>query len=277
MRNVLMVAVSVFLLVAAWRASFASDGNLKLNSQSAPDPRASSAAASPHPNQNTPANPSTSSPQNLERHTEFVVSKEAWQWTDDERIAARLDPVKIRERAAAHAARSFKRLGVLSSLAVGSGEQVSFRIDGAENPELFLPFELFGQLLRGVDWNAPSIDRDVERAILAPKIKSFGYEPDRFWTALGSVAKRYFEVRDGTQASASNHARAEATQSPSGPIDAHIVLCRERQTALTAARAYFGREKFDRFLYEVVAPTLSSSSRAPDGAQGLRYMAGGCQ
>ena len=28
-----------------------------------------------------------------------VVSKEAWLWNDDERIAARFDPVKIRERA----------------------------------------------------------------------------------------------------------------------------------------------------------------------------------
>ena len=146
---------------------------------------------------------------------------------------------------------------------------MSFRIDGAENPDLFLPFELFGQLLRGVDWNVPAIDRDVERAILAPKIKSFGYEPGTFWAALGTVSKRYFEVRDGTQPSASSHAKPKAAQ--------HIALCRERQTALAAARSYFGHEKFDRFLYQVVAPTLSSSSRAPDEAQGLRYMAGGCR
>jgi|GEM_PF-1005880 len=45
-----------------------------------------------------------------------VVSKEAWLWNDDERIAARFDPVKIRERAAAHAARSFRCPGVSSGL-----------------------------------------------------------------------------------------------------------------------------------------------------------------
>jgi hypothetical protein len=219
-----------------------------------------------------------SSPQNLEPHTDhFVASKEAWQWTDDERITARLDPVQIRERAAAHAARSFNRPGVSSSLAVGSGEPVSFRIDGAENPELFLPFELFGDLLRGVDGKLPAIDRDVERAILAPRIRSFGYEPDTFWSDFGTVAKRYFEVRDGTQRSTVNHAKPEAAQSPSGPNDAYIALCRERLSVLAAARSHFGREKFDRFLYQVVAPTLSSSSRFPDEAQGLRYMAGGCQ
>ena len=278
MRKVLMVPVSLFLLAGIGRASLACGSTLELNRESTPDPRGSTVAAVSQPQiQNTPAKSAGSSTQDPVPHTDqLVVSKEAWLWTDDERIAARLDPVKIRERAATHAARSFKRLGVSASLAVGSGEQVSFRIDGAENPELFLPFELFGQLLRGVDWNAPAIDRDVERAILAPKIKSFGYEPGTFWAALGTVSKRYFEVRDGTQPSASNHAKPDAAQSP-GPNDAHITLCRERFTALAAARSYFGPEKFDRFLYQVVAPTLSSSSRFPDDVQGLRYMAGGCQ
>ncbi len=278
MRKVLMVPVSLLLLAGIGRASLGCGSTFELNRESVPDPRGSTAAAASQPQiQNTPAKSAGSSTQDLVPHTDqLVVSKEAWLWTDDERIAARLDPVKIRERAAAHAARSFKRLGVSASLA-GSGEHVSFRIDGAENPELFLPFELLGQLLRGVDRNAPAIDRDVERAILAPKIKSFGYEPGTFWAALGTVSKRYFEVRDGTQPSASNHAKPEAAQSPSGPNDAQITLCRERFTALAAARSYFGPEKFDRFLYQVVAPTLSSSSRFPDEVQGLRYMSGGCQ
>jgi hypothetical protein len=208
-----------------------------------------------------------------------VRPKEAWELTDDERITARLDPERINQRALDHAARvARQRSGSSSILALGSGPTSNFRIDGAENPELFLPFELFNDLLRGVDRNLSSTDREVARAILAPKIKSFGFEPEAFWSAFASTTARYFDFRDGKQRlSESKRSLSEAKRFPSEPNDVYIGLCRERLIALNAARDRFGRATFDRFLYQVVAPTLSFSSLAPDEAQGLRYMAAGCQ
>jgi hypothetical protein len=227
--------------------------------------------------------PVITSTQDLGPHaTQSVRSREAWQLTDDERITARLDPEKIRQRMAAHAS-AMNRLhgsGASSGMSMSSGQPLMFRIDGAENPELFLPFELFANLLRGVDMKLTPNDRQMARAMLEPKIKTFGFEPEAFWTALGSSTTGYFKARDGGGlTAASKRARTEATPSPSGPNDGHIALCRGRLMALSSARDHFGRETFDRFLYTVVAPTLTvtSSPPGPDEGSGLRYLAGGCQ
>src|SRR3954469_4261991 len=203
--------------------------------------------------------------------------KEPWQLTDDERIAARLDPEKIRQRAASHAA-TLSRLHpeVVSSMNVGAGDGQApgLIIDGAKNPELFLPFELFGHLLRGVDMKLAATDRQIARAILEPKIKAFGFQPDVFWAALGASTNRYFAARDNAPV---KHSATAANSPPSGSNGATIGLCGARLTALNSAREHFGRDTFDRFLYTVVAPTLTVTSRAPgpDEASGLRYLSGG--
>jgi hypothetical protein len=218
--------------------------------------------------------------------SQSVASKAIWQLTDDERIAERLDPQKIRERAASHTA-ALNRLhnpdtSTLSTR-IPETTPTKFIIDGAEHPELFLPFELFGQLLRGVDATLKPVDREVSRSILDGKIKAFGYDPATFWNALEASARPYFEVRSGakvgTAANATQHATVESIPSPSQSIDSHVSLCRARLTALNAARHHFGREQFDKFLYAVVAPTLTVASDAPGPAEGtgLRYLSGGCQ
>jgi hypothetical protein len=215
------------------------------------------------------------------------VSKEIWQLTDDERIAERLNPQKMRERAASHAA-ALSRLhnhGTSSIMNTGTADEASTQliIDGAEHPELFLPFELFGQLLRGVDPTLKPIDRQVSRAILDEKIKAFGYNPETFWNAVNVSARSYFEVRGGAKLSpAANpreHPQVESIPSPPGLTNSHVSLCRARLTALNAARDHFGRDSFDRFLYTVVAPTLTVGSDTPGPAEGagLRYLSGGCQ
>jgi len=217
-----------------------------------------------------------------------LTSKEIWQLTDDERIAERLDPQKMRERAASHAV-ALSRLhnpGTSSSMSTGTAEGVPTKliIDGAEHPELFLPFELFGQLLRGVDPTLNPIDRQVSRAILDEKIKGFGYDPETFWNGVEVSAHRYFEVRVGgaEPRAASNspkHPQLESMPSPPEPVDSRVSLCRARWTALNSARDHFGQDKFDRFLYTVIAPTMTVASDTPGPAEGvgLRYLSGGCQ
>ncbi len=208
--------------------------------------------------------------------------KEPWQMTDDERIAARLDPEKIRQRSEAHSVRLPRHHSEgPSGMAVGATSQpIPFVIDGAANPELFFRFELFAYLLRGVDPKLTGTDREVARALLMTKIKAFGYEPETFWNELSASVPRYFEVRDGVSSrSPSKHARIEAIAPPSGPDDVHTALCRERLTALSSARNHFGSETFDRFLYSVVAPTITVTSNppGPEEGAGLRFLEGGCQ
>jgi hypothetical protein len=231
-----------------------------------------------------------SSAQDVSRNaSQAVGSREIWQLTDDERIDARLDPQKMRERAASHTA-ALSRLhdsGSSTSMSTRTddGSAVKLIIDGAENPELFLPFELFAHLLRGVDTRLTPEDRNVARAILEAKIRAFGFDPDAFWNAVDVGSRRYFSVRDSrTVAPFANQSpttgpQAEAIQPPSAAIDHQRAVCRERIIALNATRNHFGSETFNRFLYTVVAPTLTVASRipGPDERSGLRFLSGGCQ
>jgi hypothetical protein len=217
-----------------------------------------------------------------------LASKEIWQLTDDERIAERLDPQKMRERVASHRA-ALNRLhnpGTSSSMSTGTAEGVPTKliIDGGEHPELFLPFELFGQLLRGVDPTLSPIDHQVSRAILDEKIKAFGYDPETFWNGVEVSAHHYFEVRVGgaelrAASNSPKHPQLESIPSPPASPDSRVSLCRARWAALNSARDHFGQDKFDRFLYTVIAPTLTVASDTPGPAEGvgLRYLSGGCQ
>src|ERR1051325_6272872 len=67
--------------------------------------------------------------------------KAAWEWSIDERIAKRLDPQDIRERAAAEDS-DLRKDGF--QVEVHGMGPVQFTVDGRRYPELLMPFELFG-------------------------------------------------------------------------------------------------------------------------------------
>src|SRR4051794_19356615 len=75
-----------------------------------------------------------------------------WEWSDEERLARRFDPLSIRERAAARpagAATSASRVhsNQMGGVEISAAADLPNFISGARNPELFMPFELFSSLI----------------------------------------------------------------------------------------------------------------------------------
>lgn len=208
-------------------------------------------------------------------------SREPWEWTDDERIAARLDPAQMRERADAFARRERNHPNDATESEESSPRDV---IDGSRNPELFLPYELFNWLMNGVVTEDPKA-RDLWRLSLGSRLRGTGVDEASFWQQLEQVVAGYTRVQSEQDQIAEEGARTSDVgkrrslrkkQESFG-----LVLCRARHEALEAARAHFGRETFDRILYDGVAASglTSSAVHTPgrDEAAGLRYVAGGCK
>jgi hypothetical protein len=190
-------------------------------------------------------------------------SKAAWDWTVAERLAERFDPAKIRERDEAYIA---KYSAAHPELRSDQGTQphtgLRYRIDGARNPELFLPHELFDYLVKGV--GSEERVRSRVRQESAAGLRGAGFDADWFWPALESISAPYlpwFQRRGGQ----SNRDRYER--------------CHTRYVALETARQRFGPAQFDRMLYTVVAPNsqYSVGTSFPDPREDLRREANGCQ
>jgi hypothetical protein len=158
--------------------------------------------------------------------------KRPWRWSDDERIAIRLDPQSMAERAAAR-------------------EQ---RRAAAPNAKRTTPQPAF--VIEAADPARTSREREIEHSIYEAGLHRYGYTPDEFWQTFGDVARRYYELRDRSR-SAGVHGDS-----------AHVELCRERIAVLNAARGRFGSERFNRLLYTVVAPVTSITGRVPGPGRG---------
>src|SRR4051812_7086158 len=91
-----------------------------------------------------------------------------WLWTPADRVDARLERLT--------ATRSGPRV---QSLSVNAGDSSRLVIDGRTNPELLMPNELFNALLQGLSDDAQV--RSVNRQILAPGIRAFGFDEAAFW------------------------------------------------------------------------------------------------
>ncbi len=179
----------------------------------------------------------------------------SWEWTIEERLEERLDAEQIAARQEAHQRHA--------AAEPAEGERVQdpshYTIRGWEHPHLLLPHEVFQALMTGFDPD-PEI-RNKQRELLREPLEARGYEADLFWAQLESVSSRYAALR---------HRDEDATEEE---------RCRAAFTALESARTLFGRDHFDRFLYEAVAPgmSFSISTNAPDPSQRLRWIANGCR
>jgi hypothetical protein len=169
-------------------------------------------------------------------------NKPIWLWTPAERVGVRMEhfaPVRSGPR--------------VQSLSVGAADD-RFVIDGRTNPELLMPDELFNALLQGLSDETQV--RAVNRQTLAPGIRGFGFDEASFWSTLDQATSHYRDqVRSRNRAEWSK-ASAPALQQ----LD--IKLCQSRAAALESVRHVFRQEGFDRFLYTVVAPTISITTAA---------------
>lgn len=184
-----------------------------------------------------------------------ATGRRPWQWTVEERLAVRFDPEHIKARRLAQLADD-PRAATDGSATGTAGRRVTiYGIDGARNPELFLPHELFDGLLTGF---TPDLElRARQRQSFARAIRAFGYDDAEFWRRLEVVSAEYVALKYGD-------GRADWT-----------ARCRARHAALQAARNTFGG--FDVFLYTVIAPSARKvvTSDVDDAAR-LRDETAGC-
>jgi hypothetical protein len=212
-----------------------------------------------------------SSPQPILREP---ATRQAWEWTLQERLDARFDPVKIGERETAYLIDNPQAQSHLyaseAKMEHPDPHMVSYRIDGRRNPELFLPHELFDTLVSGF---APDADlRERQRAYYRPAIRAFGFDDEQFWARLESVIHPYIALSHSYVVF--GHAGQSSTKRPTADE-----ICRARFDALQAARGFFGRETFDRFLYVVIAPSAWAADMTTfrDPIAMLRRAEEGCQ
>ena len=189
--------------------------------------------------------------------------KSAWQWTQEERLHNRLDPAQIAHRAFRDRQKGLTVLADPESPDATPGID-NYAIDGSVDPALLLPHELFRALISGLSPIPES--RERQREALRIGVKRFWSDESRFWAQLSSVTGSYVED-------------VYSNVPPLFERATYDQRCRVAYDALTAARLHFGGERFDQFLYEVMAPHtwVGAATNATDPAEELRRIAGGCR
>jgi hypothetical protein len=195
--------------------------------------------------------------------------KASWQWTVEERISARTDEqlarVRVRERG--------RRVQAASTDSGAS--QIADAFDGKTHPELFLPHQVFDSLIM-MSFVAKAGAAQRIRDGLMPEITRRGWGND-FWDRLQAMSTIYVgDERALTDALESADPRSKERTERLLTLRQNDI-CRSRAEALAAARRTFGAERFDRFLYEVIAVNMfSMADRLPDAAL-LRAAEEGCR
>lgn len=189
-----------------------------------------------------------------------------WEWTLDERLALRANSVAARERV--HASRDALKAETNRS----SQDEVVDVITGKTHPELFLPHEVFDELMQLAFLSKPRVS-DSFRHDMAPIVAEYGLPPD-FWERLRTLTAIYI-------ADAHRAYDFPANQKPAA-FDRefnrnYAVLCRSRVDSLAKARQEFGTERFDRFLYGAIARNMFRTSFSAEDPQILRRSEEGCR
>lgn len=183
------------------------------------------------------------------------LHKPAWQWTLDERLAARFDP-------AARAARQSAHRDALAGLQLGGPADM---VDGKESPELYLPTELFNQLLNVAFLDLELLGPERRHAIEARAVP-LGFKSD-LWPRLEAAVSPYLKLRRTPYTLFGGQA-ALGGKGLLGQPSRELSLCHIQAEALASAKAELGERAFLRLLYEAVAPTtrlsytINSISRA---------------
>jgi len=186
------------------------------------------------------------------------AGKPPWLWTLDERIAGCVDD-------AARHARFLRELPSVRDAAPGWSP-----INGAVEPELFLPHELLGEFVRSTNIGTP---HGVHvRPNYRPAIERAGGDYDPFWTAIDSAASDYLSLmKTSAEAQRAAHGHANLSQ-------LQEQICRAQAKMSQLLHDKLGTIALDQFLYTNVAPSLHLWVRdASDTAQTLRQREGGCQ
>ena len=190
------------------------------------------------------------------------AEQKPWQWTIEQRLEKRFDGESIGVRRSIYDAKHLPRIRAANLNVDDAVPAFSNNIDGAHNPERFLPHELFEGLLSGLGPDEELARK--QRRVFRAGIRALGYDERVFWPQLRFLAERYLSLR---------HARRTT---PATAETADQLSC-ARNEALDAARASFAR--FDEFLYTVIAPLRESTTSGDEelARKWLRRAAEACR
>ena len=205
----------------------------------------------------------------------LTQAKPAWQFTDDERFALRTNPTRAQERVAA---RRESTATTRARPASADRAPIADSFNGRTHPELFLPTEVFREFIT-MSFSGEQQGRDIVRHAMAADVARFGLPAD-FWKRLEALLA--FHISDlqaerdllASLSKVNGAARERLDRSLQMKQDD---VCRGRAEGLALARDAFGRERFDRFLYEVVAPNTFYVADKLQTAEQLRWREGGCR
>lgn len=186
-------------------------------------------------------------------------SVKPWELSVQERLRKRFDPVSIRERKTVEATEPFGYKRESASRSTRNADDADEKLNvvlGRRNPELLMPWELFNDLKHA--YSRDPIMRETLREVWEKRSADIDL-PSDFWQELEIAAADYIQ---GSSEEIDLFGELNRT---SNPVDQDQIrrkllalgLCAKRAAALERARATFGREKFDRFLYTAIAPDLS--------------------
>jgi hypothetical protein len=211
------------------------------------------------------------------------AQKPAWKWTVEERLARRFDTAAIKARAAEEAAVRDKARsrfafsdqdGDVFGKSQNSPESPLIEsVDGDLHPELFLPSELFDDLLSLGFPPGGAYQRDT-RSKIDDRTAALGFGSD-FWPRLKRVTAAYLDYQQHRPPAKASPGVPEFRIDPEGRR-----WCQLRAETLAAAKREFGEEPFLRLLYVAVTPGHARNYMIDDLGEHeryLRYLEGGCR
>ena len=200
-------------------------------------------------------------------------SKPIWQWTTDERLAARFDEAARIQRVAAFEAQR----AISHARAVALPRRPADSIHGSEHPELLMPFEIFTSFTEAAYGADDDVARHVQRDATVQASK-LGLPPE-FLPTLRKQARAFIAMQREERTLKQQIFTGGMTDPQSGMARLRELQkseCASRATAMRSLRARFGAS-FDRFLYSAIAPGVFRDDFEPISARTLRAEEDGCK
>lgn len=171
-----------------------------------------------------------------------------WEWSPAERAQRRLDRNGRIDRIRAYEIKNARREQRTHTTSVDQGDV----IDGTANPELFFPTELLQRLIVSSFIDLPQVYPLVVRQRSTDLFRSdVEWEYFQSVTAdLAELLQRDIQLRKARRnAPSSGRVRIDKLI-----LETHAQRCVAMASALRTLRNRFGRQRFDRMLYEIVPP-----------------------